>query len=96
MGFIRSVGTATTDTNGIPDETLELLRGVDTLALDGLRPAPRHPTHFTVDEAVQTATMIGARMTYLIHIAHEVDHSTVEATLPTGMKLAYDRLVLQF
>src|SRR5712691_1908695 len=35
-----------TDTNGIPDATVELLRGVDTLALDGLRPSPPHPTHF--------------------------------------------------
>src|SRR6185436_20484522 len=41
-----------TDTNGIPDDTLRLLDGVDTLALDALRPAPRHPTHFTIDEAV--------------------------------------------
>src|SRR6266542_2874791 len=57
-----------TDTNGIPESTAELLRGVDTLALDGLRPSPPHPTHFTIGEAVEAAQRIGARMTYLIHL----------------------------
>ncbi|HWS73260.1 MAG TPA: MBL fold metallo-hydrolase [Thermoanaerobaculia bacterium] len=84
-----------TDTNGIPDETMELLRGVDTLALDGLRIAPRHPTHFTIDEAVHAAQRIGARETWLIHLTHEVDHATVEATLPDGIRLAYDGLRLE-
>lgn len=85
-----------TDTNGIPDRTLELLRGVDTLALDGLRPAPRHPTHFVISEAVALAQQIGARETWLIHLAHEVLHAEVEAGLPAGVRLAYDGLVLDF
>ena len=96
LGFRIGPFAYITDTNGVPEQSLRLLEGVDTLALDGLRTAPRHPTHFTVDEAVETAQRIGARMTYLIHIAHEIDHATVEASLPPGMKLAYDRLELQF
>jgi phosphoribosyl 1,2-cyclic phosphate phosphodiesterase len=83
-----------TDTNGIPDATMELLRGVDTLALDGLRVSPRHPTHFTIEQAVDAAQRIGARETWLIHLTHEVDHATVEATLPPGIRLAYDGLRL--
>jgi phosphoribosyl 1,2-cyclic phosphate phosphodiesterase len=85
-----------TDTNGIPAASMKLLEGIDTLALDGLRPAPRHPTHFTVDEAIRTAQAIGARQTYLIHLAHEVDHGTIEATLPRGISLAWDGLRLEF
>ena len=85
-----------TDTNGIPDESISLLDGVDTLALDGLRPSPPHPTHFTIGEAVQVAQRIGARVTYLIHLAHEVDHAETEAQLPRGVHLAYDRLKLEF
>lgn len=85
-----------TDTNGIPDASLELLEGVDTLALDGLRPSPRHPTHFTIDEAVALAQRIAPRMTYLIHLAHEVDHETVEGNLPADVRLAWDGLVLEF
>jgi phosphoribosyl 1,2-cyclic phosphate phosphodiesterase len=85
-----------TDTNGIPDESLALLEGVDTLALDGLRPLRTHPTHFTIEEAVTAAQRIAARMTYIIHVAHEVDHETVEATLPEDVRLAWDGLELEF
>jgi len=84
-----------TDTNGIPDATMRLLEGVEHLALDGLRPSPRHPTHFTISEAVACAQRIRARQTWLIHLTHEVDHATVEATLPAGINLAYDGLRLE-
>ena len=85
-----------TDTNGIPDSSIKLLEGIDTLALDGLRPSPPHPTHYTIGEAVEVAKRIGARITYLIHLTHEVDHAETEARLPAGVKLAYDGLQLEF
>ncbi|HEX6088095.1 MAG TPA: MBL fold metallo-hydrolase [Thermoanaerobaculia bacterium] len=85
-----------TDTNGIPPATMKLLEGVDTLALDGLRVAPPHSTHFTIGEAVDVAQQIGARITYLIHLTHEVDHARVDATLPPNVRLAWDGLELTF
>jgi phosphoribosyl 1,2-cyclic phosphate phosphodiesterase len=84
-----------TDTNGVPESSMELLRGVDVLALDGLRPAPPHPTHFTIPEAIECARRIGARETWLMHLTHEIDHEEVDAKLPEGVKLAYDGLVLE-
>jgi phosphoribosyl 1,2-cyclic phosphate phosphodiesterase len=94
LGFRIGTFAYITDTNGIPAETMRLLEGVEVLALDGLRPAPVHPTHFTIAEAVAVSQEIGARETWLIHLTHEVDHDEVEATLPAGVKLAYDGLVL--
>jgi phosphoribosyl 1,2-cyclic phosphate phosphodiesterase len=94
LGFRIGRFAYITDTNGIPESSMRLLEGIDTLALDGLRCAPRHPTHFTIDEAVEVAQQIGARETWLIHLTHEVDHATVEATLPPGIRLAYDGLRL--
>ena len=85
-----------TDTNGIPDASMKLLEGIDTLALDGLRPSPPHPTHFTIGEAIEVAKAIGARETYLIHLTHEVDHAAFEGRLPAGVHLAYDGLQLEF
>jgi phosphoribosyl 1,2-cyclic phosphate phosphodiesterase len=96
LGFRVGPFAYITDTNGVPESSMPLLDGIDTLALDGLRPAPRHPTHFTIGEAVDCAQQIGARMTYLIHLTHEVDHETVNATLPGGVRLAYDGLALDF
>src|SRR5215212_9500446 len=83
-----------TDTNGIPDESLLLLEGIEILALDGLRPAPPHPTHFTIGEAIAAARRIGPRETYLIHLTHDIDHVPFDATLPEGVRLAYDGLKL--
>jgi phosphoribosyl 1,2-cyclic phosphate phosphodiesterase len=84
-----------TDTNGVPESSMRLLEGVKILALDGLRPAPPHPTHFTIVEAVECAARIGADMTYLIHLTHDVDHETFEETLPANVRLAYDGLRLE-
>lgn len=84
-----------TDTNGIPEQTMRLLEGVEVLALDGLRPSPPHPTHFTIEEAIAAARGIGARETYLIHLTHDIDHYELDARLPPGFHLAYDGLRLE-
>jgi phosphoribosyl 1,2-cyclic phosphate phosphodiesterase len=95
LGFRIGKFAYITDTNGIPPASMELLRGVEILALDGLRIAPRHPTHWVISQAVEAAEKIGARETWLIHLTHEVDHEEVEATLPRGVGLAYDGLGLE-
>jgi len=94
LGFRIGGFAYITDTNGIPADSLRLLEGVEVLALDGLRPGPNHPTHFTIAQAVDCAKQVGAKETWLIHLAHEVEHDEVEAQLPEGVRLAYDGLVL--
>jgi len=80
-----------TDTNGIPDDTWPLLAGLDTLVLDCLRPS-RHPTHFSLAEALAVAERIAARRTLLVHLSHELAHAVTSATLPAGVELAHDGL----
>lgn len=84
-----------TDTNEIPAKSLQLLRNLDVLILDALRPRP-HPTHFSLDEAVTMAEQIQARQTYFTHIGHELDHTATNAQLPKHMQLAFDGLKLSF
>jgi len=80
-----------TDCNGIPDRTLDRLRGLETLVLGALRSRP-HPTHFSLDEAVAAAQAVGARQTYFTHFSHEIDHEAWARTLPPGLAPAYDGL----
>jgi len=94
LGFRIGNFAYITDTNGIPQASREILRGVEALALDGLRYAPPHSTHFTIDEAVDTAHEIGIPQTWLIHMSHDVEHEEVDAGLPAGVHLAFDGLVL--
>jgi len=80
-----------TDTNRIPERSFEQLRGLDVLVLDALRHEP-HQTHFTIQEAVETARRIGARQTYFIHMTHSMLHAEEDARLPAGINLGYDGL----
>lgn len=86
-------GAWLTDTNGIPDSSMALLKDLDVLFIDGLRQSP-HPTHFHLEESLKVAQQIGAKKTYLIHLAHDYDHDEFNKTLPEGVELAYDGLVV--
>ena len=83
-----------TDCKRVPREALELARGVDALALDGLRPTP-HPSHLSIAEAIEVARDIGAPTTWLTHLTHHTDHGPAEAELPEGVRFAYDGLRLR-
>jgi phosphoribosyl 1,2-cyclic phosphate phosphodiesterase len=82
-----------TDISAIPPETWPKMGGVKTLVLDMLRHR-HHPTHLNLDQAISVASEIGADQTWLVHMAHEIHHSEVEASLPEGISLAWDGLVL--
>ena len=83
-----------TDVNAVPDATVEALRGVGALVLDGLRPEP-HPTHLSFGEATRVAQRVGARETWLVHMTHAVTHAEGDALLPPGVRLGYDGLVIR-
>lgn len=93
LGFRFGRFAYLTDCNAIPPESWELLRDLDTLVLDALRHRP-HPTHFTLEEAVDVARRIGARQTFFTHMAHDLGHEATCAALPPGMALAHDGLTL--
>ncbi|MCG8585002.1 MAG: MBL fold metallo-hydrolase [Pirellulales bacterium] len=91
LGFRFGDVAYCTDVNAIPDASWPLLEGLDVLVLDALRNRP-HVTHFSLEEAVETAKRIGARQTYFTHMSHELEHEATNAMLPERMQLAYDGL----
>ncbi len=97
-GFLFSAGTSRLayipDCKRIPDETLALIRGVDVMVLDALRHRP-HATHMTVEESLQSLSQIGAGQSWLIHLCHDLGHQVLEASLPPGINVAYDGLVIE-
>ena len=80
-----------TDTNRIPPESLELLRGLDVLVLDALRHEP-HRSHFTIAEAIAVVEELAPRQTYFTHMTHSMLHAEEDAKLPAGIALGYDGL----
>jgi phosphoribosyl 1,2-cyclic phosphate phosphodiesterase len=94
LGFRIGGFAYLTDCSRIPDESWELLRGLDLLVLDALREKP-HPTHFSISEAVDAARQIGAGRTCFTHMTHDLRHETTCARLPDTMQLAYDGQVIE-
>jgi phosphoribosyl 1,2-cyclic phosphate phosphodiesterase len=84
-----------TDAKRVPAAARAVLEGVSVLVLNALWSGKSHPTHMTIEEAVQTAREIGAERTYLTHLTHRVVHAQAEAALPPDVRLAYDGLVLE-
>jgi phosphoribosyl 1,2-cyclic phosphate phosphodiesterase len=83
-----------TDVKSIPPAERESLRGLDVLVLNALWWRP-HPTHLSIEEAVETARALGARRTYLTHLTHETGHADLEQQLPAGILPAYDGLTVE-
>ena len=82
-------------TSASPDE-LEYLSGVELLVVNALRHT-YHPTHQTVEQALDFAQKVGSQNTYLIHMSHDLGlHATEEALLPENVHFAYDGLELYF
>ena len=80
-----------TDVSAIPEESFALLEGVTKLVLPALRHKP-HPSHATLEQAIAWARRIGARQTWLTHIAHELGHEETNRMLPAGIAMGYDGL----
>jgi phosphoribosyl 1,2-cyclic phosphate phosphodiesterase len=93
LGFRFGAFAYLTDCSAVPDEAWPLLDGVDTLVVDALRDRP-HPTHFTVDEALQTVGRIAPRLAFFTHMCHDLPHAATCARLPRGVELAYDGLTV--
>ncbi len=77
-----------TDCKTMPDSTFDLLRGVDTLVINGLRFEP-HMSHLSVPEAIEIIRALGPRRAFLTHMSHDLGPAAT-VTLPPGIQLAHD------
>ena len=84
-----------TDLSEIPPPALERLRGLDVLVLDCLRVRPPHPTHLTLERALQYVEELRPRRAFFTHITHDVKHARDSALLPPGVEFAYDGLEIE-
>lgn len=85
-----------TDANYIPQSTMKLLKGTKILVLNALRPKS-HPSHFSLEEAIEVAKEVGAQKTYFTHLGHLIGkHEAINNKLPDNMELAYDGLKISF
>lgn len=81
-----------TDSKIIPESTVRLVEGVDTLVVNALRREP-HISHFNLTDALDFINRIKPRVAYLTHLSHQMGkYADVEPMLPEGVHIAYDGL----
>jgi phosphoribosyl 1,2-cyclic phosphate phosphodiesterase len=96
LGFRIGDFTYITDASYIEPQELDKVRGSKAITLNALRHED-HISHFTLRQAIEVATEVGATNTYFTHVSHQLGlYDDVSKSLPPGMQLAYDGLVLEF
>jgi phosphoribosyl 1,2-cyclic phosphate phosphodiesterase len=83
-----------TDIKNYPETIFEDLRGVEVLIVSALK-KEASPVHFNLEEATAFSRKVGAKKTYITHIAHEMDHNLVDSSLEDGIHLSYDGLTFE-
>lgn len=83
------------DIKEFPNTLYDDLQGSETLIVSALR-KEENPIHFNLDEAIDFSRKVGAKRTWLTHIAHELEHEATNRELPNGVQLAYDGLEVPF
>lgn len=91
-GFRLGNFTYLTDVNMLPSKSAELISGTEYLVINALR-KEKHPSHFSLSEAINLVDSIKPRMAYITHIGHQMGlHDAVSQELPSNVRLAYDGL----
>jgi phosphoribosyl 1,2-cyclic phosphate phosphodiesterase len=94
LGFRIGDFTYITDANYISAEAMAQIKGSKVLILNALRPNA-HPTHFTLSEAIALTQSLDIPQTYFTHFSHQIGlHAIVEPSLPKGIGMSYDGMVI--
>jgi len=91
LGLKVSNAVYSPDVNEIPEESIKALTGLDLWVLDALRPT-RHPTHFSLPEALEWIARMTPRRAVLTNLHTDLDYRTLAASLPDTIVPAYDGL----
>lgn len=82
------------DVSAVPQASLALFDGLDTLIIDSLRRRP-HPSHFNLDQALAFSAQVKPKRTILTNLHNDLDYEIVRAETPETIEPAYDGLALR-
>lgn len=83
-----------TDLNHIPKDSQKWFENLEILII-GAPLMKKHPTHFSIPEAMDVIRQFGPKDGIITHLAHVVDHEEFqESLLKEGMRPAYDGLLI--
>jgi len=91
LGFRIGTTAYSPDVNGIPDESLAALTGLDLWIVDALRPTA-HPSHFSLPETLAWIERLKPKRAILTNLHTDLDYEALCAQLPENVRPAYDGL----
>lgn len=95
LGFRVNDFTYITDANHIEPKELDKVSGSKSMVLNALR-HKKHPSHYTLEEAIEVVSKTGVCNAYFTHISHQLGkYEDIENQLPRGIHLSYDELALE-
>lgn len=95
LGFRFGPIAYSSDISGLDSKALDLLQGLDVWVLDALRDQP-HPSHFTVDQALEWIERVAPKRAILTHLHVDLDYEALRRRLPEHVEPAYDGMALTF
>ncbi len=78
-----------TDASELDERAFEILKGVRVWVVGAIRERP-HPTHASVNLALEWIARVKPDRAILTHMDRSVDYASLKARLPAGVEPAYD------
>jgi phosphoribosyl 1,2-cyclic phosphate phosphodiesterase len=95
LGFRFGGMAYTPDVSAIPSESVRHLEDLDLWIIDALR-YTRHPSHFSLEEALDWIARMKPRRAVLTNLHNDLDFNRLRGEVPANVSVAYDGLVLGF
>jgi phosphoribosyl 1,2-cyclic phosphate phosphodiesterase len=89
LGFRIGSLAYSCDLNGLPDDSVAALAGLDVWIVDALRHTP-HPSHWMLSETLSWVERLKPKRTILTNMHVDLDYEALRASLPAGVEPAYD------
>lgn len=90
----RQLAAYFSDCHHIPPAVIAQILGIPVLIIDALR-HESHPSHLSLSEALEVATITSPGRAYFTHIGHDLGHEETEKLLPSHVRLAHDGLRIE-
>jgi phosphoribosyl 1,2-cyclic phosphate phosphodiesterase len=94
LGFRFGRLAYTPDVSAIPASSTPLLEDLDVWIIDGLRYS-RHPTHFSVDEALDWVARLRPRQAVITNLHTDLDYAELKSRLPGNVTPAFDGMRIE-
>lgn len=95
LGFRIGDLAYSTDVHDFPEASFDALKDIKLWIVDCLRISRSTHSHAALPQTLKWIQRIKPERAILIHMSHEIDYHQLSQTLPAGVEVGYDGMVLE-